>query len=1467
GNTILCDEANKSKYGIYSSISDNDYNTITNNTIIGPVTAAIYAQGPHTTVAGNKTSSATEGLFDIQSQTGATQDNVKITNAGTGNSLSIDQNGNTGATITTDGALFIENTGNTGIGLNAYTNVGAAAGGLVYFTADNTAFDQTVLTIQQDGTGDIINVFDGATEVFTILDGGNVGIGTPLPASKLDVLGTLSSTTAGSTYTASKSATTITATVGTFTSADIGRFFVWTDGTVDTITAYTDATHVTVANSATISSQTGYTRTSNFYVDASGNVGIGTTNKLSKLTVKQSADEINIVGTTTANASTTITGSGTTFTTDLGVGDRISLSSASSTYATVTAIASDTSLTIDTALGDGTSQTINAKHSIFRLDDSSDAVKMVVNDQGNVGIGTTNPAYNLDIQNDGLNAIVFTTAYGTSMAGSFYGASARGTQALPTASQLDDYLGVFGARGYGATGFSAWSKVAIFMNAAENWTDTAQGTYIGFNTTAIGGTSRTEKLRITDSGEIGIGTPLPASKLDVLGTLSSTTAGSTYTASKSATTITATVGTFTSADIGRFFVWTDGTVDTITAYTDATHVTVANSATISSQTGYTRTSNFYVDASGNIGVGTVNPTAKLHISESATTSALIVTQASTGNIVDLQSLGTSIFTLVNEDRLTLENTLLTTIGVLNDNLIDDMESAADTEWTESDGVNTAVATETTQVKVNDGSMKITTVAGSSNTDTLQKTITSEDWSSTDQIGFWIKATQTGQIISIQFKDSVAVAEDHNIIIKNANQWQYEQWDISGITSTSRDIISWIQFIIDDDTSSPIFYIDQLRRYNNSSATNRMAEYFVDADGTLVMFGDKGVELGRSIPGSNLPSMKIGSATVQINNPLDLQVEGDVGVEYNLEFLNNGTSYINSAGPLSIVAGDSNSFENLTLTTGNTGDVIIDIADSTNGFRIVGIGGGVFSVDTSGNVVIGGVNATDSDLTVKRNIATQGGNLTLNQLSTPANITVTPVGTAGSTTYGYRISALNGNGETLASATATTTTGNATLSVSNYNRVLWDAVTGATSYKIYGRTSGSELYMATINSPTLSYNDDGTVVTPAGALPTVNTTGGDITGILSFSNATNLTLSSNAITVTQTYHTVDEEGTAIDDIDTINGGAEGDLLVIRGFDIDYLVTAKDGTGNLELAGDFALTDPNDALVLMYDGGDWIEVSRTTNGADVSESYYVNDLSTEAGDLVSVSNTNGNVKLEDRKNYFVQKSVVQYDSGLMGIVSTSPFVTMGGGYGKLVNENEEIWAETRSVALAGRVPAKVNLENGEIEIGDFLTSSSVPGVAMKATGTGRVVGRALEPFDGNVTSCSVEIVEMKEKEDKENNNKSDKKEKRETLRMINCQKIPSETGKVMTFIDLGWQGNSNQQQDVQKDWIEMNGWCVSIDDNGDWKQIKKTATTCAESENNSSVVGEVSNTFPVEPKVVPEEIIVPEKVEEEVIEEDL
>jgi len=75
------------------------------------------------------------------------------------------------------------------------------------------------------------------------------------------------------------------------------------------------------------------------------------------------------------------------------------------------------------------------------------------------------------------------------------------------------------------------------------------------------------------------------------------------------------------------------------------------------------------------------------------------------------------------------------------------------------------------------------------------------------------------------------------------------------------------------------------------------------------------------------------------------------------------------------------------------------------------------------------------------------------LATPGSITVTPLGTTGAATWTYKLVAINATGTTEAGAASSTTTGNATLDGTNYNRLTWTAVAGATGYWIYRTASG------------------------------------------------------------------------------------------------------------------------------------------------------------------------------------------------------------------------------------------------------------------------------------------------------------------------------------------------------------------------------------------------------------------------------
>lgn len=107
----------------------------------------------------------------------------------------------------------------------------------------------------------------------------------------------------------------------------------------------------------------------------------------------------------------------------------------------------------------------------------------------------------------------------------------------------------------------------------------------------------------------------------------------------------------------------------------------------------------------------------------------------------------------------------------------------------------------------------------------------------------------------------------------------------------------------------------------------------------------------------------------------------------------------------------------------------------------------------------------------------------------------------------------------------------------------------------------------------------------------------IEGRLCFTAATELTISGGIVTATRANHTIDTESDAAsDDLDTINGGSSGDILIIRPVTAARTIVAKDSTGNLNLAGDFSMDNSVDTLMLMNVGGTlWIELSRSDNGA--------------------------------------------------------------------------------------------------------------------------------------------------------------------------------------------------------------------------------------------------------------------------------
>ncbi|MDL2342454.1 MAG: right-handed parallel beta-helix repeat-containing protein, partial [Patescibacteria group bacterium] len=201
-------------------------------------------------------------------------------------------------------------------------------------------------------------------------------------------------------------------------------------------------------------------------------------------------------------------------------------------------------------------------------------------------------------------------------------------------------------------------------------------------------------------------------------------------------------------------------------------------------------------------------------------------------------------------------------------------------------------------------------------------------------------------------------------------------------------------------------------------------------------------------------------------------------------------------------------------------------------------------DSSGNILMRGQAGVGINTTSPSASLQNAGGFVNSALVTPAAPTVTNQGTAGSTSYSYAVTAFDGLGETLASTATTTTTGNATLNGTNFNRIVPARVSGAVSYKIYRTASaGSPAttgLIGTLAGGASTFQFDDTGLAGSTALPTVNTTGNaTIAGFLGLNNASPTNrLNINTVTTTNANTAVAQ---AL--IGTGSGGNTG--LVVQG----------------------------------------------------------------------------------------------------------------------------------------------------------------------------------------------------------------------------------------------------------------------------------------------------------------------------------
>lgn len=82
----------------------------------------------------------------------------------------------------------------------------------------------------------------------------------------------------------------------------------------------------------------------------------------------------------------------------------------------------------------------------------------------------------------------------------------------------------------------------------------------------------------------------------------------------------------------------------------------------------------------------------------------------------------------------------------------------------------------------------------------------------------------------------------------------------------------------------------------------------------------------------------------------------------------------------------------------------------------------------------------------------------------------------------------------------------------------------------------------------------------------------------------LTVNAGSVTITQGYHKIAGEGAADDSLNTIAGGSEGMVIILRAN--GQVITLKDGIDNLDLGNDIVLASDDDHIALICDdAGDW------------------------------------------------------------------------------------------------------------------------------------------------------------------------------------------------------------------------------------------------------------------------------------------
>ncbi|SOE22933.1 hypothetical protein SAMN06298216_3332 [Spirosomataceae bacterium TFI 002] len=163
-------------------------------------------------------------------------------------------------------------------------------------------------------------------------------------------------------------------------------------------------------------------------------------------------------------------------------------------------------------------------------------------------------------------------------------------------SALLEMIGV----GHNGSGFTS-DRVKIRMATSQAWTSSANGTNIQFSTTANGTQSMIERMRLTDGGDLGIGTSAPIAKLEVANSSTGSTNPSMRLVHSSATGF----NRILMSNLSRSSDWMLSSNVSSTDASSRWNIWYTGIGNVFTTTG-----------DGNVGIGNSNPTSKLAINHS-----------------------------------------------------------------------------------------------------------------------------------------------------------------------------------------------------------------------------------------------------------------------------------------------------------------------------------------------------------------------------------------------------------------------------------------------------------------------------------------------------------------------------------------------------------------------------------------------------------------------------------------------------------------------------------------------------------------------------------------------------------------------------------------------------------------------------------------------------------------------------------